>query len=227
METPLVEHTIAALRELFALPAYSQRGRLPSELELAARIGVSRPVLRQALAALKQEGIVESRRGSGTFIRRGKPTAFSYGRPETLGDLVDCLRFRNVIESAAAAEAARRADPTLIDEIRRAVLTLESYPSRDVVVAEADMAFHLAVARATGSRYPAMTLEFLMPHIMLGLQMGRQLHSVPPNVTSRRVAEEHRAILAAIEAGDADLAAERMKDHLSAGIERIFGKRAW
>lgn len=180
-----------------------------------------------ALDVLKKEGAIEARRGSGTFVLKPPPTAFSYGRPETLGDLEDCLRFRAIIESATAADATRRGDPDLIAKIRQAVIAMENCPSRDSAVAETDMAFHLAVARATGSRYPAMTLEFLMPHILMGLQMGRQLRAIPPDVTSRRVAQEHRLILEAIEAGDAALAAERMAAHLRAGIERIFGKRSW
>jgi DNA-binding GntR family transcriptional regulator len=53
------------------------------------------------------------------------------------------------------------------------------------------------------------------------------LRNVPPDITSRRVAQEHRAILEAIKHGDAHKAAERMEAHLSAGIERIFGNRSW
>lgn len=227
MESPLVETALSGLRDMLVQPAFSQGGRLLPEVELSKRLGVSRPVLRQALAVLKTEGLIESRRGSGTFAKRSEMSSLSYGQPETLGDLEDCLRFRMVIESAAAAEAARRADAEGIAEIRRSVELMEKGPQSEKSIGEIDMSFHLAIARATGNRYPAMTLQFLMPHIQMGLQMGRQLRSMPPNSTSRRVASEHAAILEAIANRDTDLAARRMTDHLSAGIERIFGKRTW
>ena len=226
-DTPLVSNAVVAVRELITMHAIDQGGRLPSETDLAGRIGVSRPVLRQALAVLKDEGVIESRRGSGTYACGSLPTASTYGKPETLADLEDCLRFRMIVEGAAAAEAARRADKAAIDDIRATVMAMENGPSRDSAVAETDMAFHSAVARATRSRYHAMTLEFLMPHILFGLRLGRQLHSVPPDITSRRVASEHRAIFQAIESGDGALAAETMREHLSAGLARIFGKRSW
>ncbi|WP_162913932.1 FadR/GntR family transcriptional regulator [Taklimakanibacter lacteus] len=227
MDTPLVAHAVAAVREMISLPAYAQGVRLPSEAELAERIGISRPVLRQALAVLKDEGVIESRRGSGTYTC-GKPAgASAYGKPETLADLEDCLRFRMVIESAAAAQAARHMERRALDEILAAVEALEKSPAHDDAVAQTDMAFHMAVARAAHSRYFVMTLNFLMPHILFGLNLGRQLQAMQPNATSRRVAAEHRAIYEAIASGNEASAGERMKDHLFAGIERVFGKRSW
>jgi GntR family transcriptional repressor for pyruvate dehydrogenase complex len=227
MESPLVEHAVAGLREMLAEPAFVAGGRLPTELALSERFSVSRPILRQALAILKDEGLIESRRGSGTFARRGESQATAYGRPETLGDLEDCLRFRMVIESAAAADAARRADAGAIAAIRESIDLMQKGSHSERSIAELDMSFHMAIARATGNRYPAMTLQFLMPHIQIGLQMGRQLRAIPANVTSRRVATEHLEILTAIVDRNPEAAAQRMNDHLLAGIERIFGKRNW
>ncbi|MBE2278108.1 MAG: FadR family transcriptional regulator [Rhodobacteraceae bacterium] len=212
------------------VPGHTQGGRLPPEEALAAELGISRPVLRQALAQLKAEGLLESRRGSGTYIRpaAAKPEALpGYGMPETLADLEDCLRFRMVIEELAAAEAARRRAPAALRELAQAVEAMERAPVTEAQNFEADMAFHLAIARATENRYIFMTLSFLMPHIRICLQMGRQLRAVPLNLASRRVAGEHRAILASIESGNAEDAAQRMHDHLLAGIERVFGKRGW
>lgn len=228
LNTPLVNLAVTHLREVLAQQSFAGGGRLPAEAELASQLGVSRPVLRQALSVLRDEGLVESRRGSGTFARPlSKPTAAIFGKPESIGDLEDCLRFRAVIESRSAAEAARRKTSDSISKIEAAVRAMETCPPRDSAVAENDMNFHIAVARATGNRYYGMTLEFLQPHILFGLQLGRQLRNVPPDITSRRVAQEHRAILEAIKHGDAHKAAERMEAHLSAGIERIFGNRSW
>lgn len=227
ISTPLVANAVAAMRELIAMPAYSHGGRLPSESDLADRIGISRPVLRQALAVLKNEGVIVSRRGSGTYTSGTAPVAQPYGKPETLADLSDCLRFRMVVESAAAGLAARHADEAALQSVRAAVAAMEGGQEQDRKVLDIDMSFHLAVARATRSRYYAMTLEFLMPHILLGLRLARELRQIAPHVTSQRVAAEHRAILSAIESRNETMAADCMRDHLSSGLERIFGSRGW
>jgi GntR family transcriptional regulator, transcriptional repressor for pyruvate dehydrogenase complex len=226
-DTPLVTNAVAAIRDMIAMPAYAPGTRLPSESELAGRIGISRPVLRQALSILKGEGLIESRRGSGTFTS-GKPSsALSFGQPESVADLEDCLRFRMVIESAAAGLAARHATPADLNAIRQPVAAMEHGVGKDQDVLENDLAFHMAVSRATGSRYYVMTLETLMPHILFGLRLGRQLRHVSPDATSKRVAAEHRAVLTAIENGDEARSAEAMREHLAAGIKRIFGNRSW
>lgn len=225
--TPLVANAVAAMRELISMPAYAGGGKLPSESDLAIRIGVSRPVLRQALEVLKEEGAITSRRGSGTYALGGTPTVQPYGKPESLADLEDCMRFRMVVESAAAALASHRADEASLADMRRAVQALEEGQPQDKMVLETDMTFHLSIARATRSRYYVMTLEHLMPHILFGLKLARELRDVAPDVTSKRVAAEHRAILSAIESRNETMAADCMRDHLSSGIDRIFGNRTW
>lgn len=226
-ETPLVANAIAALRDLVAMPAYAGGTKLPSETETARRLGVSRPVLRQALAVLKDEGLVEARRGSGTYASGRRSAVLPFGRPESLSDLEDCMRFRIVIESAAAGEAARRKDAKAIRNIRQALLRMEKGETGAGSVLAADMEFHLAIARAARSRYYVLTLETLMPHILFGLNLARQLRNVPGTVTSKRVLAEHRALLAAIEQGDGEKASAAMRQHLNEGIQRIFGDRSW
>ena len=108
-ETPLVTSALASLREVIALLPPSSGNRLPSESDLAERLRISRPVLRQALEVLKQEGLIEARKGSGTYKNADAAPAMAFGAPENLADLDDCLRFRMVVESAAAGLAAQRA----------------------------------------------------------------------------------------------------------------------
>jgi DNA-binding FadR family transcriptional regulator len=221
----MVANTLAAVREMLSVPAFIPGGRLPSEASMAERMGVSRPVVRRALAVLKQEGVIKSTRGSGTYVRGGRPSAI--GAPESLVDIENCMTFRMIVECAASAEAARNADAAAIRDIRAAIEAHEASRMHDRAVIEADMAFHMAIARATRNRYHVMTLEILQPHVVLGLKMARQLQSVPLDATSRRVLAEHRAIADAIKRRDETMAAERMREHLSAGIERIFGGIAW
>ena len=226
-ETPLVMNAIAALRELVAMPAYVRGSKLPSEVETAKRLGVSRPVLRQALAVLKDEGLIEARRGSGTYARGRRSAVLPFGPPESLSDLEDCMRFRIVIESAAAGEAARIRDARAIKDIRKVFARMgKGVAGAEGVLAD-DMEFHLAVSRAAHSRYYVMTLETLMPHILFGLNLGRQLGNVPGSLISERVIAEHRAILVGIERGNERQASEAMRQHLVEGIQRIFHNRNW
>jgi GntR family transcriptional regulator, transcriptional repressor for pyruvate dehydrogenase complex len=224
-ETPMVANALQAVREMLSVPAFIPGGRLPSEVSMAERLGVSRPVLRQALAVLKTEGVITSTRGSGTYVRDGRLSAI--GAPASLLDLENCMRFRMIVECAASAEAARNGNAAALKAIRAALEAQEASKGQDHAVIEADMAFHMAISRATRNRYHVMTLEFLQPHILLGLKMARQMQAIPLDVTSRRVFSEHRAIFDAIRRQEEQLAAKRMNEHLSAGIERIFGGRTW
>lgn len=224
INSPLVAHALDRLRALLARPPWTGGGRLPAETALAREIGVSRPILRRALAVLRQEGIVESRRGSGNFVCGRADAPPAYDLPQTLADIGQCLRFRMVLESAAAAEAALYRDPPLLAGIEEAVRRLEACGLRDEAVFDADFAFHLAVAAASRNRYFAVTLELLRKPIEVGYMLGRRLRHVPPDLTSRRVIREHDAVLEAIRAGNAEAAAARMEDHLGAGIERLFGE---
>ncbi|MFW6076879.1 MAG: FadR/GntR family transcriptional regulator [Hyphomicrobiales bacterium] len=224
METPLTHLAIGRLREFIAQPQWRDGGKLPPETVLAREIGVSRPVLRQAIGILKGDRLIESRRGSGNFVcpaRSVEPAVFR--RPQTLHDLEHCFRFRAVIESAAAAEAARHGDGKLIAEIESSCLQMEQTQMHDQSVFDADFRFHSAVAKASGNHYFALTLELLRPQMEVAYRLTRQLRHVPVNVTSHRVAAEHRQILKAIHAGDAELSHAKMLDHVHAGLSRLFG----
>jgi GntR family transcriptional repressor for pyruvate dehydrogenase complex len=226
--TPLTELALTRLRDLLAEPLFVRGGRLPAEPELAARVGVSRPVLRQALSILRDEGSIESRRGSGTFVVRNTAVARAeVSHPQTLGDVADLIRFRAVLERGAAVEAARRRDPAALAEIERFVGVLNGNGSAGLSVVEADLAFHMAVARAADNSYYVLAMETLRPHILLSLQLGRQLRGIAPDLTSHGVAEEHRVIYEAIRTGDEAAAGQLMEAHLFAGMRRVFGKLAW
>ena len=227
MTTPLVELTIQRLREYVSTAKLTNDYRLPSETVLASELGVSRPVLRDALSVLKNEGIIEARRGSGNFAKPAPSSNSDFSRPKNMNDLESCLRFRVIIECSAAEEAARKRDDNDIAAIGRSIDAMTSGSLSAQTVAETDLDFHLAIARATKNPYYAMTLQFLRPDILFGLELGRHLRSVPTNVTSKRVKEEHLMIFEAIRLAEPVQANERMRQHLISGIERLFGTRGW
>lgn len=226
MDSPLAVLTLDRLRELVAQPQWRNGGKLPPETELCREVGVSRPVLRQALVALRNEGVIESRRGSGNFVRRRQEPKISvFGQPQNLADIESCFRFRAVIETAAAEEAARHPEPACLERIEVAIAAMEENRIHAAAVFDLDFEFHRAVAAAARNHYFDLTLEFLRPHIEVGYLLSRQIRNVPLNVTSQRVAAEHREILGAIGAGNPAVARQKMQDHIRAGIERLFGKQ--
>jgi DNA-binding FadR family transcriptional regulator len=219
----------ARLRALILRPEWSQGGRLPSETSLADEIGVSRPVVRQALARLRDEKVVVSRRGSGTFVLPGeRAEAVSSGMPafqmESVADIEAVLRFRLVIETASATQAAHNAAPQAIEDIVKAHELFTGNTVRGGSLFDVDFQFHLSIARATRNPLFRMTFEWLRPQIEIGYDLGRRIRNLPLAAVSPQTTREHGQILEAIQARDGETAGQAMRDHLLAGINRLFSR---
>ncbi len=201
--------------------------RLPSEDELSRRLGVSRPVLRQALARLRTEGWVYARRGAGNFV--GKPPALqsaTFGPLHSIPDMRSFLEFRCLLEAESAAGAARCADPQLLEEITRRRRLLEGALAQGEPGIEEDIAFHAAIAAASGNRFFSMTMNALAEQTRVAIKLVRELSPQPMVQRAKDVRNEHRAIDEAIRSGDADAARAAMLDHLHGGLTRLFGRDA-
>ena len=213
------------LLALIAQPQWAKDGRLPSETELARRIGVSRPVLRMGLARLKAEGKVLSRRGSGNFVVKGAAQDMSlFGPLRNIPDIQRCLEFRGVIECEAAACAADLHDSQLIAAVEQAQADMRQAAATDENSIEIDFAFHLQVSQATRNRFFITTLSLLKPQVLFGIELARRLPTRQTDKPLENVCEEHDVIVAAIAAGDPEAARQAMADHLHAGIQRLFGE---
>ncbi|HEX2113627.1 MAG TPA: FadR/GntR family transcriptional regulator [Alphaproteobacteria bacterium] len=221
----LSEEAYDRLRELLASQAFPPNARLPSEAELARRFLVSRPVLRQALARLRAEGHVYSRKGSGTYVREiAKPPLVSFGPLHSIPDVQSFLEFRCSVEGEMTALAARRADAQAIAEVKQARKRVEAEFASGQSGLDADVLFHLAIARASGNRFFVATLEALTEQIKFGIRLTRELSDRPSAERFAEVCREHARISAALESGDADAARQAMTDHLRGGIRRLFGQ---
>lgn len=204
---------------------YSVGGRLPSELALAKAAGVSRPVLRHALARLRSEGLIRSRRGSGNFlVRREAPGALEFGQLHSIPDVHRCLEFRAALESAAARHAAALQDGAGLDDIGRSMEALERAVAQGGPSVEPDFEFHLAIARATRNRFFVSTLEALRAPVLFGINLTRNLSKEPPSARLDEVLAEHRSIYEAIRGADAEAAERAMARHVEAGISRLFNE---
>ncbi len=202
------------MRALIMQGRWAPSSRLPSEAELCKQFNVSRPVVRQALAALREEGLVSSRRGSGSFVRPGVAPVISEPQVQfppltSIADLDSFLNFREGIEGEAAAVAARRHTEQQLAELRDAAARL----GKGAPLPEGDYDFHRAVASASGNPFYLNSLESLRVHIMFGLGISWTF-GVGQGNFQRLVQDHHAAIVEAIASRDADAARDAMRRHL-------------
>ncbi|MFC5835411.1 FadR/GntR family transcriptional regulator [Nonomuraea insulae] len=192
---------------------------LPSEGELAGRFGVSRTVVREAISRLRAAGLVETRRGRGSFVL-ARPAAQDFtrsiGTVRNLEDRLHLLELRRGIEVESAALAAARRTPATLAAIDAALRRMATVRGSAGDAVEADFAFHRAVAVATGNRFYLDLLDALGPGAITRPYAGDE-HD-PGHVD--RVLGEHHKIRDAISAGDALGAAAAMRTHLDASRAR-------
>ncbi|MBW8299214.1 MAG: FadR family transcriptional regulator [Hydrogenophaga sp.] len=202
--------------------AYQPDERLPTEHDLAAEFEVSRPIIREALRRLREQGLVYSRRGAGSFVRAlGMKEPLGFGQLENVADLLNCYEFRLTLEPAAAAAAAARHTPESLAAIRHALELMRDATNRQSHREDADFQFHLAIAVAAKNSYFSTAMEALKDHIAVGMKFhGASVKRETAGLT--RVFAEHEAIADAIAAGDGVKARQLMLDHLTGSRERLF-----
>jgi GntR family transcriptional repressor for pyruvate dehydrogenase complex len=202
--------------------AYQSDERLPTEHDLAIEFEVSRPIIREALRRLRDQGLIYSRRGAGSFVRSvGLKQPLGFGQLENVADLLNCYEFRLTMEPAAAEAAATRHAPQTLAAIRDALELMRDATNRQAHREDADFQFHLAIARAANNPYFSTAMEALKDHIAVGMRF----HGVSikrDNAGLSRVFAEHEAIADAIAAGEGLRARELMHAHLTGSRARLF-----
>lgn len=201
---------------------YRPGDQLPTESALAATAGVSRTVVREAVASLRAAGLVETRQGAGAFVL---PHVRRPGLPgierNQIEDIVAVLELRLAVEVEAAALAAARRTADDIEHIDAALAAFEDDRQHADAGLGADLDFHQAVAAATKNPYFGQFLTGLgraaVPRSRL--QQGGK-DTVTLDEYLRFVQIEHLAVRNAIVAGDAALAAAAMRSHLAGSRSR-------
>lgn len=200
--------------------------QVPTEAALTETYGVSRTVVREAIARLRAAGLVDSQQGRGSFVL-DVPTATATGAapfpvPRTHADVVDLIELRIGVESEAAALAATRRTAHQLAALTRAYDALARTAQSPGGTVEADFAFHLAIAQASGNRYVVALLTALGPAMILlhraHLDDGSDITDAPHFAV---VLGEHATVLRAIEAQDPATAAAAMRLHLAASRARL------
>ncbi|MFN4154385.1 MAG: FadR/GntR family transcriptional regulator [Paracoccaceae bacterium] len=202
---------------------YPLQSRLPPEEALAHTCGVSRPVLRTALARLRDDGMIASRRGSGSYVvRRPDQSVMQFVPLGSITDIQRCYEFRADVESAAAAWAARRRDAADLEALERAHQQMEASYRQQALGVDADQLLHRSIARATKNPFFLTVLESLAPQIAFGMQLSRSLTLQAAPERQGLVQAEHEAIIQAIRDQNPDAASAAMRDHIIAAQDRMF-----
>lgn len=206
---------------------YVPNTRIPSEEEIAREFDLSRPVVRNALARLKREGILESRRGSGTIVTETAGSKGpSFGPVESVDDIWLCFEFRIQFEGSMAALAARKRDATDLDRIDAALDRLKTFKSSDMMTTvDLDIAFHQTVVEATHNRFAIGTFETWLPQIHFSCEMSANLSQARSALRQKQIVHGHDQIVQAIRQQDPAGARTAMVQHLKAARQTIFQGR--
>jgi DNA-binding FadR family transcriptional regulator len=199
--------------------------RLPPEHELTSILGVSRATLREAIAALRREGLVVAHQGSGTFVADAtvRPIFRINGAElRTVEDVLSLIELRVGVEVEAASLAAERRTQVHLDRMAALLDSMDAAISRGESAAESDFEFHRVIADATGNGHFRRFLDFLGPLVIprQSVSQGLLRPGADPRVYLRRIQAEHRAIQAAIAAADPAAARKAARLHLIRGRER-------
>jgi GntR family transcriptional repressor for pyruvate dehydrogenase complex len=219
-ESSLSDKVAALLTESILAGVVRPGQRLPSERDLMEQFGVSRSVVREAVRSVAAKGLVKQQPRAGHVVSELGPDSVTesmtmYLRGRGPYGLEKLMEVRATIETQTAELAAGRASPTEIDEIRAADAQLDRGRGARQA-AFADIAFHRAIAHASGN-------EFFV--IMLDSIRGVQLQAQSPGLADRRTLEavraEHTTILERIAARDTRGARLAMQAHIEASARRL------
>lgn len=210
------------LADAVVLGVLADGEQLPSEAELADQLAVSTVTVREALTALRQQGLVETRRGrgGGSFVRAPADPSGAALRDRlrrlTLSDLRDLADHYAAVGGATARLAADRASPDDVERLQEAGRLLET-ASTVGAGRQAEGSFHLEVAAV------AQSARLTRQELQLQSEVGPLLwSSMAESATRRHAATHHRDIVAAVAAGDGDRARDLTERHLADAFDRLI-----
>jgi len=200
------------IRALIGNGEVAPGARLPAERDLARQLGVSRPSLREALIALEVEGLLDVRVGSGIYVTQpgvrlnGAELLDAHGPFEVIGA-------RRLIEGECAALAAAHATPSQIRAIREAHARMVEETRRNPNPLEADRAFHVCLAEASGNSALVLIVQTLWDQRVGPLYRALERKLDAPALVAETLGE-HQAIVDAVAKGDARAARTAARRHM-------------
>ncbi|MEO5659379.1 MAG: FadR/GntR family transcriptional regulator [Polaromonas sp.] len=202
---------------------HSPGQKLPTELALVERFGVSRTVVREAMSRLKTLGLVETRQGSGAYVKAVPDAELEQLSLEPDGSLdavIQMVEVRRALEAESAALAAARRTPHSVKKIKQALQALGKAVKAGGDGVQEDVAFHAAIAQASLNPFLLATLAYLNRFLLDATRVTRANESTRADLESQ-VHQEHSAIVSAIDAGDVAAARQAGANHMVNAARRI------
>ena len=197
--------------------------KLPTEARLVEQFGVSRTVVREAVSRLKSLGLVDSRQGSGVFVRQPssfRPLNFEAQHAASQEAVVQMVEVRRALEAEVAALAAQRRTSADLRRIQAAVKALDAAVQGGGDGVREDVQFHRAIAEAARNPFLIQTLEYLGQFLHGATQVTRANEARRLDF-AQQVQDEHAAIVQALQAGDPQAARAAAAGHMDNAIARI------
>lgn len=215
-----LSHSVVRQVEQLILHGVLRPGeRLPSERELAERLGVSRPSLREALADLQEKGLLTARAGAGIFVAEVLGSAFSPALMQMFSShadaVFDYLDFRTDLEGMAAERAARMGSDTDLKVIDTVFQKMAAAATKRSAKEEAqlDAQFHMSICEASHNVVMLHMMRSMYELLQEGVFYNRQM--MFRNAAAREVLlDQHRAINTALQNRDPDAARAAVHHHL-------------
>jgi GntR family transcriptional regulator, transcriptional repressor for pyruvate dehydrogenase complex len=222
--TTLVDRAVESLLDAIGRGTFGPGTKLPNEHTLAAQLGVSRNAAREALQRLVSLDVLSARHGYGYVVEMAENARAV--RPEVLvltrgrEELFALLEARAALEKELAALAAERATPDDVTELGAALRDLERAIEAQQPGTEADVAFHLAIARAARNPFLNRLTDVVRAYL------ERMQESLPSWSHDRsEVVTRHRAVYKAIASGDTTAAYEAMRGHMEMVLRQFEERR--
>lgn len=201
---------------------------LPPERELASMLQVSRAGVREAIRVLESHGALESRVGagasSGTVITAMPGTALTRLLRLHVGlsnfPLEDVVELRIALERTSARLAAKNAEDDAVDRMRETITRMESAQADREIFNDADTDFHVALAEAAGNRLVADLTTAIRNSLRTQILHAFHHHQGWEHLRDALL-EQHRGILTAVIAGDAEAAAQLTEDHIRYAVAEL------
>jgi GntR family transcriptional repressor for pyruvate dehydrogenase complex len=215
----VTDEAILKVKDMIVSGALAPGDRLPPEKELSESLGLSRSSLREAVKALEFIHVLDVRRGDGTYVTSLEPQLLLEAMTFVVdihqdSSILELFAVRRLLEPAAAAMAATIATPEDIGQLRAILDEVDERASIESLVAH-DKSFHHFINNLPGNAY----LSSLLDGISSNTMRARVWRGFSEEHTVERTLREHKAILDALELGDAELARSAAIIHIS-GVEQ-------
>lgn len=220
---PLSAQIYARVVEAILRGDFGPQGKLPTESELAASYGVSRPTIREALSRLRSDGVIDSKRGAGSFVVRMPAAPTRTLTPiRSLADVERYYTFRSCVEAGAAAEAAEFRTAEDLEALQAAFQALNAKEETGGSAVEEDVQFHLAIARCSNNPFFVATIETSVAPIRQFMELAQNAADGRSPARANVTRGEHQAVVDAIVQRAPAEAAEAIRKHILNAKRRIF-----